>query len=73
MRRAGISDEERDAFYAEATSGDYYHLLATCTRWSTWRRGRNDSMMHTPPNTRKLTTNTAGHDGTETHGTTTSV
>ena len=33
MRRAGISDEERDAFYAEATSGDYDHLLATCMRW----------------------------------------
>ena len=28
-----ISKEERDAFYAEATSGDYDHLLATATEW----------------------------------------
>ena len=30
MRRAGFSQEERDAFYAEATSGNYDHLLAAC-------------------------------------------
>ena len=29
MRRAGLSQEERDAFQAEATSGNYDHLLAT--------------------------------------------
>lgn len=29
MRRAGVSEEERTAFYNEATSGDYDHLLQT--------------------------------------------
>lgn len=33
MRQAGLSQEERDAFYAEATSGNYDHLLATCMKW----------------------------------------
>ena len=33
MIRADISKEERDAFHAEATSGDYDHLLRTVTRW----------------------------------------
>jgi hypothetical protein len=33
MRREGISKEERDAYFAEATSGDYNHLLATTTNW----------------------------------------
>ena len=33
MRRAGLSQEERDAFQAEATSGNYDHLLATCIEW----------------------------------------
>ena len=33
MRRAGIDKEERDAFFEEATSGDYDHLLATCMKW----------------------------------------
>lgn len=33
MRRADLSQEERDAFHAEATSGDYIHLLATCMEW----------------------------------------
>ena len=31
--QAGLSQEERDAFYAEATSGSYDHLLATCMEW----------------------------------------
>jgi hypothetical protein len=30
LRRAGVSQEEQDA---EATSGNYDHLLATCIRW----------------------------------------
>ena len=30
MRRAGLSQEERDTFQAEAISGDYLHLLAIC-------------------------------------------
>ena len=33
MRRAGLSKVERDAFQAEATSGNYDHLLATCMEW----------------------------------------
>lgn len=33
MRRAKLSQEERDAFYKEATSGNYDHLLATCMEW----------------------------------------
>ncbi len=33
MRRAGLSQEERDAFHKEATSGNYDHLLATCMEW----------------------------------------
>lgn len=33
MRRAGLSKEEQDAFHAEATSGNYDHLLATCMKW----------------------------------------
>lgn len=33
MRQSGLSQEERDAFYAEATSGNYDHLLATCMEW----------------------------------------
>jgi len=33
MRRAGVSKDERDEFMAEATNGDYDHLLQTCMRW----------------------------------------
>jgi hypothetical protein len=33
MRQAGIDKQERDAFMAEATAGDYNALLATCMRW----------------------------------------
>ena len=33
MRRAGLSQEERDAFHKEATSGNYDHLLVTCMEW----------------------------------------
>ena len=33
MRQAGLSQEERDAFQAEATSGSYDHFLATCMEW----------------------------------------
>ena len=33
MRRAGLSKEECDKFQAEATSGNYDHLLATCIEW----------------------------------------
>lgn len=33
LRRAGVADAEVKAFYAEATSGDYDHLLQTAARW----------------------------------------
>jgi len=33
LRRAGVSKEEQDAYFAEATSGDYDHLLATTMKW----------------------------------------
>jgi hypothetical protein len=33
LRRAGVPKEEIDAYMAEATSGDYDHLLATTMRW----------------------------------------
>lgn len=33
MRRANLSQEERDKFQEEATSGDYQHLLNTCMEW----------------------------------------
>ena len=32
MRRGGVSQADRDAFFAEATSGDYNHLLQTVMR-----------------------------------------
>ena len=33
LTRAGVGREDVDAFVAEATSGDYDHLLATAMRW----------------------------------------
>lgn len=33
MRKVGLSQEERDEFQKEATSGNYDHLLITCTEW----------------------------------------
>jgi hypothetical protein len=33
LKAAKVSQEERDAFMAEATAGDYDALLATCLRW----------------------------------------
>jgi hypothetical protein len=33
LRNAGVPQEERDAFYTEATGGDYDALLQTCMRW----------------------------------------
>ena len=33
MRRHHLPQSEIDAFTAEATSGDYNHLLATCMEW----------------------------------------
>ena len=31
--QAGASEEEREAFYKQATSGDYDHLLSTVMEW----------------------------------------
>lgn len=33
LRQAGVPKAELDEFMAEATSGDYDHLLTTATRW----------------------------------------
>jgi len=33
LERGGIAKAERDAFMAEAMSGDYSHLLVTVTNW----------------------------------------
>jgi hypothetical protein len=33
LAAAGIGKTERDAFMAEAMSGDYNDFLATCMRW----------------------------------------
>ena len=33
LRRAGLPQEEIDDYVAEATSGDYDHLLQTNMRW----------------------------------------
>jgi hypothetical protein len=32
-RRAGLPKAEIDAFFAEATAGNYDHLLQTCMAW----------------------------------------
>lgn len=33
MRRAGVTKEEQDLYFKEATSGDYDQLLATTMEW----------------------------------------
>ena len=33
LRAAGVAQEEIDAYFAEATSGDYDHLLHTTMAW----------------------------------------
>jgi hypothetical protein len=33
MKQAGLPKEERDAFLAAATAGDYDNLLATAMKW----------------------------------------
>lgn len=33
LKRHGVPKEEVNAFYAEATSGDYDKLLQTCMSW----------------------------------------
>jgi hypothetical protein len=33
MSRAGVSSEEQDKYFKEATAGDYNQLLATTMEW----------------------------------------
>lgn len=33
LKRAGVDKAERDAFFAEATAGDYDALIRTAMRW----------------------------------------
>jgi hypothetical protein len=33
LRQAGLDQDEIDQYHAEATSGDYDHLLQTTMRW----------------------------------------
>jgi hypothetical protein len=33
LRRAGVSKEERDAYYSESTSGDYDNVLRVAMEW----------------------------------------
>jgi hypothetical protein len=33
LRRAGVSREEQDQYFKEATAGDYNHLLSTTSQW----------------------------------------
>jgi Domain of unknown function (DUF4314) len=37
LRQAGVPQEEIDVFFAEATSGDYDHLLQTTMAWVDWQ------------------------------------
>jgi hypothetical protein len=37
LRQAGLAQDEIDQYYAEATSGDYDHLLQTTMRWVDWQ------------------------------------
>jgi hypothetical protein len=36
LRQAGLPQDEIDDYFAEATSGDYDHLLQTTMRWVHW-------------------------------------
>ncbi len=36
LRQAGLAQDEIDDYVAEATSGDYDHLLQTTMRWIQW-------------------------------------
>ena len=36
LRAAGVPHEEIEEFFAEATSGDYDHLLQTTMAWVDW-------------------------------------
>lgn len=33
LRKGGVSNDERNEFFKEATAGDYDHLLQTAMRW----------------------------------------
>ena len=36
LRAAGVAQEDIDEYFAEATSGDYDHLLQTTMAWVDW-------------------------------------
>ena len=36
LHQAGLDHDEIDQYYAEATAGDYDHLLQTTMRWVDW-------------------------------------
>jgi hypothetical protein len=36
LRQAGLSQDEIDEYYTEATSSDYGHLLQTTMAWVDW-------------------------------------
>ena len=44
LKRAGASKAYRDAYMAEATSGDYDHLLATTVAYATNELGGQDDI-----------------------------
>ena len=33
LRKGGATEKQREAFCAQAMSGDYNHLLVTCCKW----------------------------------------
>jgi hypothetical protein len=33
LRRAGVSKEEQDQYFEEATSGDYDNVISTTMKW----------------------------------------
>jgi hypothetical protein len=33
LKKSGVSKEEYDRFFDEATSGDYDHAIQTCMKW----------------------------------------
>jgi hypothetical protein len=33
LKRAGVSKEEQDQYFEEATSGDYHNVISTTMKW----------------------------------------
>jgi hypothetical protein len=42
LRRADVSEDEVKAYHAEATSGDYEHLLGVTMQWVSTDEGNDD-------------------------------